>query len=181
VTSTWRYWAAVVPSFLAVGAIALRAEWTLGGGREVRLELRAFDPMDALSGRYLGVPLAIERIERSDVDGSVGAHAPGDTVWVRLEPDEPFWRQAGISAEPPAEPDAVALRGTVVNAFASETWLDYGLGRYFIPHDAADPSVPRSAHVLTAVVRVGSDGSAVLADLLVDGERFADCNARQTR
>jgi len=185
VNRAWRFWAAVVPSFLAVAAIAVRAEWTVNTGREVRLAVRAYDPMDALSGRYLAVPLAVERLDPR-LGGDTGASAEtryggGETIWVRLEPGEPFWTPAEVRSEPSASADVVVLRGTVVNAYAGEIWVDYGLDRFFIAQEAVDPTVPRGAHVITAVVRVTADGSAALADLLVDGESYADWNARQPR
>ncbi|MCY2958560.1 MAG: GDYXXLXY domain-containing protein [Planctomycetota bacterium] len=179
--STLRFWAAVVPSFLFVAAIAMRAEWTLRTGREVHLAVRAYDPMDALSGRYLAVPLAIERVDRGAAARDEQRSLLGRVVWVRLEPGEPFWLAAEVLDAPPGDPDVVALRGTVVNDQQADLWVDYGLDRFFIPQDAADPTVPRNAHRLTAVVRVTREGTSALADLLVDGETYADWNARQPR
>ncbi len=180
-SSAVRYWGAVVPSFAAVALIAIQAEWTLRTGREVRLEVRAYDPMDALSGRYLAVPLAIERVDPGATARDERRSFSGVVVWVRLEPGEPYWRATDVLDAPPDDPDVVALRGTVVNDQQSDLWVDYGLDRYFIPEDAADPTVPRNAHRLTAVVRVTRDGSCALSDLLVDGERYVDWNARQPR
>ena len=176
-----RFWAAVVPSFLLVAAVAVRAEWTLRSGREVRLEVRAYDPMDALSGRYLAVPLAIERVDPGDAARDERPSFLGEVVWVRLEPDEPFWRATEVLDAPPRDPEVVALRGTVVNESPSGLRVDYGLDRFFIPEDAADPTVPRGSHRLTAVVRVTPEGSCALADLLVDGESYAQWNARPPR
>jgi uncharacterized membrane-anchored protein len=176
-----RYWAAIVPSFLVVAAIAIRAEWTLRTGREVRLAVRAYDPMDALSGRYLGVPLAIERFDPGESARDLGlAHADA-TIWMRLEEDEPVWRAAEVLAGPPEDPEVVAVRGTVLSEHQRELWIDYGLGRFFIPQDGSDPSLPAGAHRLIAVVRITPEGSCALADLLVDGEPYADWNARQAR
>ncbi|MBL8860705.1 MAG: GDYXXLXY domain-containing protein [Planctomycetes bacterium] len=176
-----RYWAAIVPSFLAVAAIALQAEWTLRAGREVLLEVRAYDPMDALSGRYLAVPLAIERLPAERFSGPPGRSAAGERVWVRLEPGEPTWSAAEILAEPPAGAELVALRATLVRQDPREVWLDYELDRFFVPQEAADPTLPRGARRIVAVVRVTRDGRGALADLLVDGERYAAWNARQPR
>jgi len=175
------YWAAIAPSFLAVAALAIRAEWTLRAGIEVRLAVRAYDPMDALSGRYLAVPLAIEHFDPGEAARDLGLAHAGATVWVQLEPDEPVWRAAGVLDAPPEDESVVALRGTVVNEDQRVLWIDYGLDRFFIPQDASDPTVPRDAHRLIAVVRVTRDGRCALADLLVDGERYADWNARQPR
>lgn len=179
--ATLRYWAAIVPSFAAVALVAVQAEWTLRTGREVRLEVRAYDPMDALSGRYLAVPLAIERVDPGATARDERRSFLGGVVWVRLEPGEPCWRATDVLDAPPDDPDVVALRGTVVNDSPSALWVDYGLDRFFIPQDAADPTVPRNAHRLTAVVRVTRDGSCALSDLLVDGESYAAWNAHQPR
>jgi hypothetical protein len=104
-----RFWSAIAPSFLAVAAIAARAEWLLQTGVEVRLEVRPYDPMDALSGRYLAVPLAIQRLG-AEVPRDLDPYRLGETVWVRLAAGDPCWRPVGVGAVP-AVGDEIAVRG----------------------------------------------------------------------
>jgi uncharacterized membrane-anchored protein len=181
VSRTLRHWLAVLPSMLVVAAVAVRAEWTLRTGHEVRLAVRSYDPMDALSGRYIATPLEIERIELAGVRLPHGPPVPGDDVWIQLEPADPTWRAVALWRRAPGDAEIVALRGTAYLTSPLDVRVDYGLDRFFIPHEGADPSLPRGARVLTAVVRVATDGRGALEDLLVDGEPWESWNARQKR
>lgn len=178
---TLKYWLAVAPSFLVVAGVALRAELLAARAVEVRLEVAPFDPMDPLSGRYMATPLAISRLALDEVRNECPRAELGDDVWVVLEPGAPFWRPSALHCAPP--PDVVALRGVVRNQSENAWTIDYGMERFFIPADAADPSAwtggPRPQ--LVAVVQVESGGAALLADLLVDGEPYAQWKARQPR
>lgn len=176
---TLRFFAAVAPSMLAVAAVAAHAEWLLRQGTEVRLEVRPFDPMDALSGRYLAVPLAIRRLG-AEVPRAQDRYAAGASVWVRLAPGEPWWRPVSVVDTPATAPD-LALQARVQHQAGDELWLDYDLDRFFIPHDGADPTTTPEQHRLTAVVRITADGRGMFTDLLVDGEPYAAWNARQPR
>lgn len=176
-----KYWLAVAPSFLAVAGIALRAELLAAHAVEVRLEVAPFDPMDPLAGRYIATPLAIARLAVDELRNECPQAQLGDDVWVELEPATPFWRPTALHGAPP--PDAVALRGVLRGQWENSWTLDYGVERFFIPADAADPSALNnvSRPQLLAVVRVERGGAALLADLLVDGEPYALWNARQPR
>jgi len=159
----------VAPQFLVVAAVAAREEVALRSGVEVRLEVRPIDPMSLFSGRYISVPLAIQRLDKT-VHIEPGIE-PDQTVYVRLVRGEPCWSAIGVTREPPHATGDVFLRGT---------WLDtnrvsYGIDTFYIPEDGADPS--RLA--LTAVVRVTRDGRGVIEDLLVGNQTYAQWNAAQ--
>ena len=179
--TTLKHWLAVAPSFLAVAAIAVRAELLSARAVEVRLEVAPFDPMDPLAGRYLATPLAISRLDVSELRNACPQAQSGDSVWVELESATPFWRPTALHGAPP--PDAVVLRGVVRRQWENSWTVDYELERFFIPASGADPSALNnvSRPQLTALVRVDSGGAALLVDLLVDGEPYALWNARQPR
>lgn len=176
---TLKFWAAVAPSFLAVTGIAVRSELLLARAVEVRLEVRPYDPMDALSGRYIAAPLAIATLDVDTVSNECEHARPGDYVWVALEPGEPWWRPTAVLCAP--KPDALSLRGVVREQFDSRWSIDYDIDRFYIPHDAADPSAPARGPrpKLVAVLHVDADGAGILTDLLVEGEPYAEWNARQ--
>ena len=156
----------VVPQFLVVAALAAREEIALRSGVEVRLEVRPVDPMSLFSGRYVSVPLAIERLDKT-VTIERGLE-PGQEVCVRLTSSAPCWTAAEVTRQPP---DALFLRGT----WLGEKRIAYGIDTFYIPEDGADPS--RLA--LTAVVRVTRDGRGVIEDLLVGNQTYAQWNAAQ--
>ena len=156
----------VAPQFLVVAAVAAREELVLRSGVEVRLAVRPVDPMSLFSGRYVSVPLAIERLDKSvSVERGI---EPGQMVCVRLERGEPCWTAAAVTRE---APDAVFLRGT----WLDERHISYGIDTFYIPEDGADPS--RLAQTL--VVRVTRDGRGVIEDLLVGNQTYAQWNAAQ--
>lgn len=169
--------AAIVPSFLAVLGLVVHSEVSLSRGVEVRLEVRPYDPMDALSGRYLAVPLAIERLDPALVRGGRELGG-GETVWVHLAPGTPWWSATAVTTSPPAD-DTIALRGAVHVAYAEAIWVEYGFDRFYIPHEGADPTRSTERPELGAVVRITPEGRGYLTDLLVDGESWSDWSARQ--
>ena len=157
----------VAPQFLVVAAVAAREEVALHSGVEVRLAVRPVDPMSLFSGRYVSVPLAIERLDKS-VAIEHGIES-GQSVCVRLAPGTPCWSAAAVTRDPPREPDAVFLRGT----WLEEHHVSFGIDTYYFPEHGADPS----GHVLTLVVRVTHDGRGAIEDLLVGNQTYAQWNA----
>lgn len=178
-TSTLKFWAAVAPSFLVVAGIALRAELQRLDSIAVPLEVRPVDPMDALSGRFIAAPLAIARLDVSELRNECPQVALGDSVWVALTPGEPWWRPSAVLCGPAT--GEVSLRGVLRAQHASLWTIDYGIERFYIPHEAADPSAPGSGPrpQIVALVRIDASGSGALVDLLVEGETYSDWNARQ--
>jgi uncharacterized membrane-anchored protein len=179
VSRALRFWLALLPGFAVVAWLVLDCERGLRRGTEVRLEVRAYDPMDPLAGRYLGVPLAIERLERPLWTAPESPQS-GQRVWVELRPASPHWIAVACSPAAPTE-GRIALAGVVRTSASDALWIDYGLERFYIPHDAADPSVGEPVRALTAVVRVEPGGRGLLTDLEVDGLPFADWNRAQQR
>jgi uncharacterized membrane-anchored protein len=170
------FWASLAPSFIAVAGLVLQAEWRLAHGVEVRLEVRPYDPMDALSGRYLAVPLVMDQLDPALLQREFHF---GESVWVQLEQGEPWWSPVAVLERPPAQ--GVALRGTVLQQTPSALWVDFGLGRFYIPQTGADPTLAPGEHELVAVVKITPAGHGQLVDLLVDGQPWRRWSEGQTR
>ena len=60
----------------------------------------------------------------------------------------------------------VAIRGEMTHG----GWLDFGIGTYFVPEGTGRP-IERAQDVKVKVV-VAQDGSAVIKEVLVDGQPF---------
>jgi uncharacterized membrane-anchored protein len=164
----------LLPQFLLVAGMAAREESAFARGVEVRLAVRPVDPMSLFAGRYVSVPLAIERIDSAATriePGLVPGLAWDEEVFVRLEQAEPVWRAAEVTRHPPGEKGAVFLRGT----WRRDGTIDYGIDTFYIPETGADPS--RLA--LALVLRVTPEGRGRIADLLVQGRPYAEWNAAQ--
>ncbi len=155
----------VVPQFLVVAAMTAREELALRAGVEVRLEVRPVDPMSLFAGRYVSVPLAIERL-----GPLTKGLAQGETVYVRLQQATPYWTAVAATREPPAE-GALFLRGELQGGDR----VSYGLDTFYIPDNGADPSRLK----LTLVLRVTRDGRGLIEDLLVGNQTYAQWNAAQ--
>ncbi len=168
------YVLAAVPQFALVAGLAVREEYLLATGTSVVLEVRPYDPMDPLSGRYLGTPLAIESIDTARVPCDAGL---AGTVWVVLAPGEPCWQPVAVRAAPPAlAPGQVCLRGELEpwrSGRAGVLAVRYAIGRFYIPANGPDPSGRTD---LALRVRVGAAGRAAVEDLLVGGTAYRDWN-----
>ncbi len=168
----------IAPQFAVVAALVAREEQALATGTEVVLEVRPYDPMSLLSGRYVATPLVIEDMDPALVRLPSPELEPGERVCVSLKRRGGVWEAVEVSREPGAQP---FLRGWWVGEPARAT---YGIDRFYIPETAEDPSLARGPTGqrlgLALRLRITSDGRATVEDLLVEGLSFADWNrARQ--
>jgi uncharacterized membrane-anchored protein len=183
---------ALAPQVALVAGIAIAEEIGRLRGTEVVLEVRAYDPMDLLSGRYIRAPLAIARLSGTAVSHPDPMPEVGSAVFVRLAKGEPYWTATEVRTSLPEPRDPalnVYLRAQVEGSWSArptgELHLSFDLDRFYIADDAEDPSVWRAGeserHRLAVVARVTPSGRAYLADLLVDGKRYADWNREAKR
>jgi len=179
---------ALLPQLVLVAAIAAREEIGRATGTEVVLEVRAVDPMDLLSGRYVTIPLAISVLERERFPDFVKGFEHDDEVFVLLRPGERHWEAGEVRLDRPSAPDGPFLRGRVRHLWVPDPerdlFVEYEIDRFYIPHDAADPSVwdanGNRRHELAVVARVDSRGRPHVVDLLVDGRPYEEWNRAQT-
>jgi uncharacterized membrane-anchored protein len=159
---------ALAPQVLVLVGIIAREEHTLREGTRAVLEVRGYDPVDVLSGRYLALPLAITRLPAEEIALPSPPIAEGTTVWVGLERAEPYWKPFELVLSPPgvaASADRVWLRGRLAQEWSGAPdreqdpdatppvdrrtgrppgealLVDYGLDRFYIPEKAADPTL----------------------------------------
>lgn len=173
---------AVLPQFLLVAGLAVREEWVLATGIPVVLQVRPYDPMDPFSGRYLGTPLAIERLDLAKLPHDEGLFAR-DEVWVVLAPGEKFWEPVAVrAARAELAQGQVQLRAAVEprQQEGGELRVRYPTGRFYIPERGKDPTGWRPEGErrpeLALRVRVTAGGGASVEDLLVDGVPYAQWN-----
>lgn len=169
----------VAPQVLVVAGVVVREELLRKHGVLVRLEVRAIDPMSLFSGRYVSTPLAITRVDEHEAYVERGL-AAGSEVFVELEPRGSAWVATSVARERPLEPGIVYLRGT----WMQNGTIDYGLDRFYIPEDGADPSslarrFPGGDAPLLVEVRIDASGHGTITDLVVLGRSYAEWNATQ--
>jgi uncharacterized membrane-anchored protein len=184
--------AALAPQVALVAGIAITEEVGRLRGTEVVLEVRAYDPIDLLAGRYIHVPLAISRLPGPAVAHPDPIPEVGSTVFVRLAKGDPYWTAAEVRTSLPGSRDPalnVYLRGQVDGSWSSRPTgnlhLKFDLDRFYISEDAEDPSVWQAGeggrHRLAVVARITPSGKAHLVDLLVDGKPYAEWNREAKR
>jgi len=170
-----------VQALLLVGLVA-REEYALTHGTPVVLEVRAVDPMDLLTGRYVSVPLAIGRLDLGRLKHPEDDLQRGETVFVRLERAADVYDAVEVLPDGFARPAGIWARARVESSGASETTLDFGVDRFYISESARDPSIERTRdgmrHKISVAARIAKDGRVTIEDMLVDGESFAVWNAR---
>jgi uncharacterized membrane-anchored protein len=169
---------------LLILILALQTAWILGtsfvqeraltNGKVVLLETRPVDPRDFLRGDYLilsykisDVPLDLFTPPRTN------GLAPGQTVYVALEPRGQYHEVVRASTEP-IEPSSeyVVLKGR------TRTWwggnarttphLDYGLERYYVREGTGNPRGK-----ITVQVAVPASGQGSIKQVFLDGKPYA--------
>jgi len=183
--------AAVLAQLALLGWIVASQERLRVTGRAVVLAIEPFDPIDPLSGRYLRIRARATRIDLAELHPgwngeALEQHAEqfvGQEVAVTLRAAGERFEPEAVASTAYQEPGGsiVWLRGRVRSRYGAVLEIDYGLDRFFIPSDAADPSALlwQGGHELDIVVRVAVDGRSSIEDLLVDGKRYAEWNAAQ--
>lgn len=152
---------ALLVPFLALGAMVARAEVTTRRGHPWLIAITGYDPRDLVRGHYL----------RYRLDWRGGAPVEECTAAPCC-----YCFRASPGA-PPVEPDVSKVSCSAVSA--CESWFPderlEALQKFFIPEDRASALESdlrsRKAQLL---VRVSSDGDAVITDLLLDGRPWRD-------
>ena len=163
------FWFVVALQMVVLLAMIGAKEVDLRTGTEVTLETVPVDPRSLFQGDYvilryaIGTPRPAGSLPRGWQDG--GRPKPGTTVYVPLREAGDVWAAGGYHLdERPGRP--VVIRGEMTN----EGWLDFGIGTYFVP-EGTGQSIEQAEDVRVKVV-VTQDGSAVIKEVLVDGEPF---------
>lgn len=168
------YLGAILVQIGVIGALVANEEMKLAFGSRVELEVVGRDPLDPLAGAYQDIDLAIERLPLSL--GRPGESAArGDRVFVSLRMGENGHVASGYGLREPSPESDLYLRGRVVAVDDAEIRVEYGLSRYYVPFDAADPTLEERPR-LRVVVFVTADGRGTIEDLLVDGVPFDEWN-----
>ncbi|MFA5957858.1 GDYXXLXY domain-containing protein [Hyphomicrobium sp.] len=158
----------------------------LKSGRELTLAVRPLDPRDLFRGDYVTLGYDISRLSKSntETDPEFSGFIRGGDAFVTLSPKpDGGWTQTHIGSVYPTKvaPGDIVLKGLVQSIWPGQTGGDttvnlrYGIEQYFVPEGtgrALEDQV--RTHKIEAIVAVGSDGTAALKGLVVDGERHED-------
>ena len=171
----------------ALGWIVAGRVAILKNGREIVLKTRPVDPRDLFRGHYVRLNYDISRIRLNEGRKErFGDLRRNQTIYVTLKPGaDGYWVFDSASRTMPApRGDRVTLKGWLRYAYPSyleKAYIAYGLERYYAPKKRAlelekmtrrrNRAGGREERPLGVIVRVGSNGKAAIAGLMIDGEK----------
>lgn len=140
-------------------------------GKEVILDLRPVDPRDLLRGDFVIVNLALAQVSR-DLPGTTGEFAPGETVYVGLEPGENGAADIVKISKTRIDAGPVAMKGRIDGVSFDTLTVDYDIDAFFLPEGEGLKIERLPAERVQIVVAVHPDGRSLPLRLLVDGKAF---------
>ncbi len=175
--------AAILVAALQTGVIGYMVESRasiLRSGAAIRLKTLPVDPRDLLRGDYVTLSYPISTIPKAIVTGEPPAAGTRPRLAVRLKPDAAgFWTATQASfADLPAEEGSVVLHSLPFGYYAGPDgglpdtlFVEYGIERYYVPEgEGRALESARNAEELEVEARVGRNGTAQIARLILDGK-----------
>ena len=154
------FWATVAGQIILLLAFIAVKEDVLRSGTTVLLQTVPIDPRSLLQGDFAILDYEIAELP------DWAASRRGDTIYVELfEGADGVWLARQYLMERPGS-DRLFIKGTV----DSRGRLEFGIDNYFIPEGTGH--IIEGATDVEVRVAVSSGGSAVIEELLVDGEPF---------
>ncbi|PKB71616.1 MAG: hypothetical protein BZY87_04430 [SAR202 cluster bacterium Io17-Chloro-G6] len=155
------FWATVAGQIILLAAFIAVKENTLRTGTSVLLQTVPVDPLSLLQGEFV-----VLRYEIGEMPDWARNASRGETFYVFLREDsDGVWRERGYQRGKPKSGE-VFIKGRV----DSPGRLEFGIDTFFIP-EGTGHIIERSRDVKVRVA-IGSGGTAVIEDLLVDGKPF---------
>ena len=155
------FWATVAGQIALLVAFIAVKENTLRTGTSVLLQTVPVDPLSLLQGEYVVLDYEI-----ANISDKLPNSRQGDTIYLHLlEGADGVWRGIGYTGNKPGA-DRVFIKGTVTRPGR----LEFGIDTYFIPEGTG--RIIERARDVKVRVALSSGGTAVIEELLVDGEPF---------
>jgi uncharacterized membrane-anchored protein len=158
----------------------------LKSGREIAVAVQPLDPRDLFRGDYvtLGYDFTNVQVPSTTDPDDASQFPPGSDAFVTLtQGSDNRWTVGKVTSAFPkvVAPSDVVLKARVKSAWRqqdkSATLLNvrYGIESYFVPEGTGRTLEGKvREHAIQALLAVGSDGTAALKGLVVDGERHVD-------
>lgn len=162
--STWAriaFWAVVAGQLVFLLAFIAYKEVDLRTGTDVVLQTVPVDPRSLLQGDYAILDYEIAQLPSFMQDEPVG-----QTIYVFLKEGRYIWTAERYDWSPRFAEGKVYIKGRVDRP----GHLDFGIGTYFVPEGTGH--IIEGAQNVKVVVNVDADGSAIIKEVLVDGEPF---------
>ncbi|CCM75476.1 GDYXXLXY domain-containing protein [Rhizobium mesoamericanum] len=153
----------------------------LRSGADALLKTAPVDPRDFLRGDYVVLNYDISSVPVASIVGGVPQDQGRKSLWVRLKPGEDgFFGIVESSFERlKEEPGTVVVRSRPFYSdgpnSADHIRVEYGIERYYVPEGQGTAlEKARQGGDVSIAIRVGSDGTAQIRSLIVDGRPAYD-------
>lgn len=181
---------------LAIIAMVAGKVNILATGEQIILRAAPVDPRSLFRGDFVRLRYEITRLGDDRVVFNTDDFRAGQTVYVRLEPDEEAWSAVSVhGARPVQSPDYKIIRGRIASSRMEEflparmgldgKWIQrekrdkpvrmltiyYGIEAYFVP-EGTGGALERPEDDQKVSIRVALDktGKAAISGVLLDGE-----------
>ncbi|MFH0946896.1 MAG: GDYXXLXY domain-containing protein [Planctomycetota bacterium] len=162
-----KYLLAVAAQIAVLLFLVVQSEWALRHGQRVLLEVVSHEDLHPLTGRARELHVAVAELDKDLQHDPDWEPTPREAVYVLLREGPGGHFPAGYTNRRPA--GGLFLRGRITSVTPERITVDYGLDRFYVP-SAATGDFPDCK----LAVRVTADGTALIEDLLVDGQPYAD-------
>ena len=154
------FWVVVAGQLVFLLAFIAYKEVDLRTGADVVLQTVPVDPRSLLQGDY-----AILDYEIAGLPPFMDDLPTGETAYVVLYEDRDVWRAERYAYSSPPSSE-IFIKGQVDR----QGHLDFGIGTYFVPEGSGH--IIEGARDVKVVVNVDADGSAIIKEVLVNGQPF---------
>lgn len=183
-----KFWAIVLLEVLFLLGIVVRYRYALANGVPVLLKVMPVDPRDLLRGDYVTLSYEISSIDLSKIENKAGNLSCWDTVYVRLEKGEKFWKAVAIDKLHPTPVRAeVWLKGQVITSdytlrsaindslrndrSGHLIGIDYGIEEFFVPEgEGRMIERERNNKNVSIEIRVTESGLGLIKQIYVNDQ-----------
>lgn len=140
---------------------------TLKTGKKIILETAPIDPRDLLRGDYVVLAYKISTLSLDEIPSEKASYAPGDVIYVRLEPAEAYWKPVNIGTKKCGD-ESVCIRGKIQVAYPRRLVVTYGIESYFVPEGEGKELEKRTSRTdapMGVEVIVDASGQAVIQNI----------------
>ncbi|WP_094227204.1 GDYXXLXY domain-containing protein [Methanolobus psychrotolerans] len=158
-------------SLIVISLIFLPKYATLNNGKEIVLKTEPLDPRDVFRGDYVILSYEMSSLNLNETPYDY-AFMEGELIYAVLSEKETYWTIDSIShAKTAVEDNDVCMKGIVTRNEGDTIMIEWGIESYFVP-EGEGRQIQEQIENVSVIVSVDTDCSAVVKQLLLNGERL---------
>ena len=160
------FYAAVATQLGLLLTMIEREAYTTSQGTRIMLKCLPVDPRGLFRGDYVILNYEMSRPNLASLKGLKQYHK-GETVYVTLRKNGPFWGATGVYSQPPAlASDELFIKGR----FTPGGVIEYGIESFYVPEGKGRAIETRGRdETLSAEIAVDRFGHAVVTQIFLNG------------